>query len=372
MSNTNTPASLATIALARDAKRMRESSYDRTGGNDDRIHIQPGETFTFFDVPGCGCITHFWCTLAHEPEEVKYYLRKSVLRFYWDGEKEPSVLAPVGDFFGMGHAMSKNFVSEPLQMSPEDGKGFNCWFPMPFSDGARMTITNESDRELLFYYYVDYEAYQSLPEEMLRFHAKWHREFPTQGQPEKNFETHREWCFGGVNMTGDENYVIMEAEGRGHYVGCNINIHNLHKNALWDWPGEGDDMMFIDGEPWPPRLHGTGTEDYVNMAWCPSQEYCAPYHGLILGGKDNWKGKISYYRYHIADPVMFEKSIRVTIEHGHANHRSDDWSSTAYWYQTEPHRPFEEILPMEKRLPIEDSDYLWEGELDGDHRKNED
>ena len=145
MSNTNTPASLATIALARDAKRMRESSYDRTGGNDDRIHIQPGETFIFFDVPGCGCITHFWCTLAHEPEEVKYYLRKSVLRFYWDGEKEPSVLAPVGDFFGMGHAMSKNFVSEPLQMSPEDGKGFNCWFPMPFSDGARMTITNRSE-----------------------------------------------------------------------------------------------------------------------------------------------------------------------------------------------------------------------------------
>lgn len=90
----------------------------------------------------------------------------------------------------------------------------------------------------------------------------------------------------------------------------------------------------------------------------------APYHGLILGGKDNWKGKITYYRYHITDPVMFEKSIKVTIEHGHANHRSDDWSSTAYWYQTEPHKAFEEILPVEKRLPVEEGSFQWEGELE--------
>ncbi|MDO4272202.1 MAG: DUF2961 domain-containing protein [Eubacteriales bacterium] len=365
MGNTNLPASLSTIAVARDSKRMRESSYDRSGGNDDRVHIQPGETFTICDIKAAGCINHIWFTLANDDvTEVKYYLRKSVLRFYWDGEEEPSVLAPTGDFFGMGHGMSKNFVSEPLQMSPEDGKGFNCWFPMPFGSQARMTITNESDRELLLYYYVDYEVYQSLPEEMLRFHAKWHREMPTQGVDESEFETHREWCFGRSNLTGKDNYVVMEAEGKGHYVGCNVNIHNLNKNALWDWPGEGDDMIFIDDEPWPPRLHGTGTEDYVNMAWCPTQEYSAPYHGLILGGRDNWKGKISYYRYHITDPVMFEKSIKVTIEHGHDNHRSDDWSSTAYWYQTEPHKPFEEILPVEKRLPIDEDVYQWEGKTE--------
>jgi hypothetical protein len=138
-----------------------------------------------------------------------------------------------------------------------------------------------------------------------------------------------------------------------------VAIHNLNHSALWDWPGEGDDMFFIDGEPWPPRLHGTGTEDYVNMAWCPTQVYCAPYHGLILGGGDNWKGKITYYRYHIQDPVHFTRSIRATIEHGHANHRSDDVSSTAYWYQNEPHKPFASLLPVAKRLPIDDEAWIW-------------
>jgi hypothetical protein len=125
-------------------------------------------------------------------------------------------------------------------------------------------------------------------------------------------------------MTGDENYVLLEAKGRGHYVGCNVNIHNLRDTSKWDWPGEGDDMIFIDGEKWPPSLHGTGTEDYFNMSWCPIQEYTAPYHGIILPGKENWKDYITYYRYHIQDPVMFKKSIRVTIEHGHNNGRSDD------------------------------------------------
>ena len=113
-------------------------------------------------------------------------------------------------------------------------------------------------------------------------------------------------------------------------------------------------MIFIDGEPWPPALHGTGTEDYFNMAFCPREEYCAPFHGLTLysGNKDwNWKGKNSMYRYHIEDPIRFHESIRVTIEHGHANKLTNDYSSTAYWYQTEPHAPFPNLLPLEARLP---------------------
>jgi hypothetical protein len=119
-------------------------------------------------------------------------------------------------------------------------------------------------------------------------------------------------------------------------------------------------MIFIDGEKWPPSLHGTGTEDYVNMAWCPQQEYSAPYHGIILGGEDNWKGKITYYRYHIQDPIMFEKSIRVTIEHGHDNHRSDDWSTTAYWYQNEPHSAFDKLPDVLNRLPVNEEELLWD------------
>ena len=352
-------ASLETLAWRRPGRRLRVSSYDRSGGNDDRIYVAPGRSAVLADVSGAGCITHLWCTFMNEgfqPE--KNSLRKVVLRMYWDEEKSPSVEAPIGDFFGMGHAQSRNFVSAPLQMSPQDGKALNCWFPMPFARGARLEIANECDTRLIFYYYVDYEAWRETPADLLRFHAQWRRTCPTRGIPDDSVPN-REWSFEGQNTTGEGNYVILEAAGAGHYVGCNINIHNLRKSAKWDWPGEGDDMIFIDGEKWPPSLHGTGTEDYVNMGWCPQQEYNAPYHGLILGGRDNWKGKISYYRYHIQDPVIFEKSIRVTIEHGHANHRSDDWSSTAYWYQSEPHQEFPTLKPVADRLPIEEESLLW-------------
>lgn len=358
--NFSIPASLSTIAFLRDAKRERLSSYDKTGGNDDRIYIEPGEYRTIADIKGAGCITHIWCTIAGENfVEEKNYLRKIVLKIYWDGEQNPSVEVPIGDFFGMGHAICKNFISSPLQMSPQDGKSLNCWFPMPFSNNARIEILNECDKQTIFYFYIDYEEYSSIPDNMLRFHASWNREYPTKGIEQSNM-TNREWLFEGKNTSGDENYVVLETTGKGHYVGCNINIHNLRDTSKWDWPGEGDDMIFIDGEKWPPTLHGTGTEDYVNLAWCPTQEYSAPYHGLTLGGQDNWKGKISYYRFHIQDPIMFEKSIKVTIEHGHNNHRSDDWSSTAYWYQTEPHLQFKPLLPVDKRLPIDEEEFEWE------------
>ena len=351
-------ASLSTLAMRRTARRLRVSSYDRSGGNDDFLLLKPGETRVIGEMAGAGCITHAWCTMSTKPVVEQSMLRKIVLRMYWDGESVPSVEAPIGDFFGMGHAQCRNFVSAPLQMSPQDGKAFNAWFPMPFARGARVEVTNECDASLTFYYYLDYESYATLPEDLLRFHAQWHRSCPTPGIPFEGM-TNRQWIDGGLNTTGDGNYVILDARGAGHYVGCNINIHNLRDTARWDWPGEGDDMIFIDGERWPPSLHGTGTEDYVNMGWCPTQEYSAPYHGLILGGKDNWKGKISYYRYHIQDPIMFEKSIRVTIEHGHNNHRCDDWSSTAYWYQAEPHAPFAPLAPVAERLPVDEQTLLW-------------
>lgn len=345
------PATLATLCYEREGKRRRISSYDETGGNDDRVHIKTGESTVLAEMHSPGLITHIWFTIATDsraPEED--YLRKMVLRIYWDGEENPSVQAPIGDFFGMGHGMSKNFISSPLQMSPQDGKGFNCWFAMPYEQ-AKVEVLNECEETMTVYFYFDYEEYAVLPQGMLRFHAQWNRENPTIGIDDSKIEN-RDYLFEGKNTTGDGNYVILEAKGRGHYVGCNLNIHNLRDTSKWDWPGEGDDMIFIDGESWPPQLHGTGTEDYVNMAWCPTQEYSAPYHGIIMPGKDNWKDKITYYRYHIQDPVMFETSIKVTIEHGHNNNRSDDWSSTAYWYQTEPHMPLAPLPNVKERLPI--------------------
>jgi hypothetical protein len=188
-----------------------------------------------------------------------------------------------------------------------------------------------------------------------RFHAQFRRENPCDGISDEGM-TNDEFQLRGENLSGDGNYVILEAEGEGHYVGCNLNIQNLRETGMnnFNWYGEGDDMIFVDGEPFPPSLHGTGTEDYFNTAWCPTQEQHAPYHGLTMAGGPNWWGKVSMYRFHIEDPVRFRRSIRVTIEHGHANHRSDDYSSTAYWYQAEPHAAFPPLLPVEERLPRPD------------------
>ncbi|MCK4513359.1 DUF2961 domain-containing protein, partial [bacterium] len=141
------------------------------------------------------------------------------------------------------------------------------------------------------------------------------------------------------------------------YVGCNLNIDCFQRGAN-DWYGEGDDMIFVDGEPWPPSLHGTGTEDYFNTAFCPTQEFNTPYHGITLysGNRAHWKwgGKNSMYRFHIPDPIYFQKSIRVTIEHGHDNLLSNDYSSTAYWYQEEPHISFPALPAVDARFPRED------------------
>lgn len=350
---------LSSISKARSGSRRRISSYDPTGGNHDYLVLTPGENRCFAQIKGAGKITHIWITTAPTAaEDDASLMRKLVLRMYWDGESEPSVQAPLGDFFGLGHGITKNYTSAPLSMSPQNGRALNCYFPMPFANGARMEIECLSKAGVNFYFYVDYEAYDVCPVDELRFHAQFRRERPVASEHTENM-TPVEFSFGSENLTGQDNYVILEAEGRGHYVGVNMNIHNLRFTHEWNWYGEGDDMIFIDGETWPPSLHGTGTEDYFNTAWCPQQEVCTPYHGIILGGGPNWSGKISLYRYHLPDPVMFEKSIRVTIEHGHANHREDDISSTAYWYQTEPHRQLpplgslEELLPLPDRLPID-------------------
>lgn len=215
---------------------------------------------------------------------------------------------------------------------------------------ASIEVTSELRQEdILFYYYVDYEEFDELDDGLGRFHAQWRRQNPSDGVEEVG-QSNEEFLFGGENIGGGDNYTILEAEGRGRYVGCVLSVHNLRETNQWNWYGEGDDMIFIDGEEWPPSLHGTGTEDYFNTAWCPQQEYSAPYHGITLGGGDNWSGQISLYRFHIEDPISFERSIQVTIEHGHANKRSDDYSSVAYWYQTEPHKPFS-ISPVEERSP---------------------
>ena len=381
MSTSSGSSPLRGLAKLRQARTRRFSSYDRTGGNDDRLHIAPGETVTIAEAEGAGIVTHIWVTIDCASP---HFLRKITLRAYWDGEQEPSIECPIGDFFGMGHAQTRNYASLPLQMSPQDGKAFNCYFPMPFEAGMRFTVTSECEHEVLFYYYLDFEAHDALEPGLGRFHTQWRR--TVHPAIDEQGMSNEEVLFGGVNTDGRDNHIILDAKGHGHYVGCLLSVYSLRRSKDWDWYGEGDDMIFIDGEPglalpdarrvkqiatdpdapvleerpessagandaWPPTLHGTGTEDYFNTAWCPTQEYAAPYHGIIAAGGPNWTEPVTLYRLHIEDPVIFQRSIRVTIEHGHANRRGDEYSSVAFWYQAEPHAPFPALPGVAERLP---------------------
>lgn len=338
--------------IKKDVKRKRISSYDKTGANMDNVLIEPKSKHEVSNINRAGIIKHIWMTiLSSDPD----YLRKFVIRMWWDNEENPSVECPVGDFFGIGHGKTVNFWSLPFSMGPRDGKGFNCFFPMPFSTNARIELENESEISLVCYYYIDYEEYTELDSRFGRFHAMWRRENPCEGN-DYNIGKKVE-KFIRKNPTHENDYLILEAEGEGHYVGCHLDIHNLFTPELRKktdsfWPGEGDDFFEIDdGET---ILYGTGTEDYFCTAWAPLEFYCSPYFGITLPGGQNWSGKISYYRYHIEDPIFFHKNLKVKIEHGHANQRSDDFSSTAYWYQTEPHKKFQPLLSVNERLPREE------------------
>jgi hypothetical protein len=295
-----------------------------------------------------------------------------VLRVFWDGEPSPSIEVPLGDFFGIGFGLRRNFVSAPLQMAPQDGRSFNCWFPMPFAAGARFEVENQGAHQRILFFYVDYEELSSIDVDVGRFHAWWNRVDRTAGTAAAHGYTRADYGYGDqrphgpgfgfpgpwtrANLTGERNYVILDVAGDGQYVGCNLNV-DVFERQVNDWYGEGDDMIFVDGEPWPPRLHGTGTEDYFGLAFCPTQEYAAPYHGLtVYSGTPEWPwgGKNSMYRFHVEDPIRFRRSIRVTIETGHDNALANDYSSTAYWYQRGRTAALPPLPPAAARIPRPD------------------
>ncbi|MFW5863937.1 MAG: glycoside hydrolase family 172 protein [bacterium] len=333
---------LDTIAKFREGKTKRISSYNRTGGNADRIQIGPGETVTIAEMKGAGCIRHIWITIGH-PDPM--HRRNMILRAYWDGHDEPSIECPIGDFFGQGWGENYCYASMPLAAAPMDGKALNCYFPMPFAEGARITIENDSDEQCrAFYYYVDYESYDKLGEDIGRFHACWNRTL--EAPPEKMENEWSTFAPQTDNLTDKFNHPIIDAEGRGHYVGVNYFVDCPTPM----WYGEGDDMFFIDGEAWPPSLHGTGTEDYFNSSWSPKEIYLHPYFGYPRVNKETgWLGRTHCYRFHIEDPVIFESSLRGSIERGHANCLAIDLVTVAYWYQTLPHKPFNPLPNREGR-----------------------
>ena len=333
---------LSSLPQTKDYVQHRSSSYDRSGGNADARPVAPGETLTLLDEAGSGVITHVWVTIASDDPN---HLKALVLRMYWDGESSPSVEAPIGDFFGLGLGDYHLYQSIPLQVGSD--KALNCFFPMPFQKHARITVTNEGAIKTdAFYFNIDYRAYNKpLAADQLYFHAQYRQAAPAPG-------TTNQWKSNGdmdskKNLDGERNYVWMEASGRGHFVGVTMSV--LQNQDKW-W-GEGDDMFFVDGEKLP-SINGTGSEDYFLGAWdFGGHPFSSGLFGAPVVGPEVAGGRSSVYRFHLDSPITFTKSLRATIEHGHANHRSDNYFSVAYWYQTEPHAAFPELPNLEQRIP---------------------
>ena len=305
------------------------------------VVIKKKTTFTVADIDGSGAIQHIWMTPTGT-------WRYSIIRMYWDGEKEPSVEVPVGDFFCMGWNQYSPLQSLAVAVNP--GSAFNCYWTMPFRKHCRITMENIDDEDMTLYYQVDYTV-APVPDDAAYFHAQFRRVNPL---PYKT------------------DYVIVDSlQGKGQYVGTYL-AYGAHNNGWW---GEGEIKFFMDGDTKFPTICGTGTEDYFcgsydfdtnkkNSAGVEVREYtefCSPYTGLpqvIRGdGHYNSQQRFGLYRWHITDPIRFDKNLKVTLQDLGWHHDGrymplqDDIATVAYWYQTEPHAPFPK-LPGKDELEV--------------------
>lgn len=285
------------------------------------VRINPGETFTMAEIDGPGAIQHIWMTPTGN-------WRFSIIRIYWDDEAEPSVECPVGDFFGMGWCEYAPLNSLAICVNP--GSAFNCYWPMPFRKKCRITMENVNDKDpMTLYYQVDYTLTQ-VPADAAYFHVQFRRTNP--------------------NVSSD--YTIVDnIKGKGQFVGVYL-AWGVNNNGWW---GEGEIKFFMDGDTKYPTICGTGTEDY----FCGSynfdrggqyKEFCTPYSGLaqVIRPDGTYKSqqRFGLYRWHIMDPVRFEKDLRITIQDLGWHHdgrylaQQSDIASACFWYQTEPHAKF--------------------------------
>lgn len=325
------------------------SSSDPLGTNADAAKLAAGATLTLLDVDGPGTLSHEWFTISSNDPN---HLKNLVLRMYWDGEATPSVETPLGDFFGLETGDYVDWHAEYLSVGHE--RALNCFFPMPFAKHARVTITNEGTEPVgALYSSIEYmQHHHKLAAGTLYFHAQYRQQAPTHG-------TFNAWKGDGdkavnaaTNTTGAGNYKFLEATGHGHFVGVTLGILQNQD----DWWGEGDEMFFVDGEA-TPGWRGTGGEDYFlgawgfGGAWGQGSAFSYLRYGAPLVQPWRTGARNLMYRFHTEAPIPFQKSFTATMEHGHANHRSDNWYSVAYWYQAEPHAPFPPLPAAIDRVP---------------------
>jgi hypothetical protein len=287
------------------------------------VKIEAGETFVMADVKGAGAIQHIWMTPTGNS-------RFNILRIYWDGEPTPSVECPVGDFFACGMGQYTTISSLAVCVNP--GSGFNCYWQMPFRKSFKITMTNIDEKSMVLYYQIDYTL-TDIPENMAYFHAQFRRVNP---------------------LPYKEDYTILSGvRGQGHYVGTYMTWGSNSPG----WWGEGEIKFFIDGDQEFPTICGTGTEDYFCGSYgfhrpgtSEYQEFNTAYAGMPQVIQSETQPRFGLYRWHIVDPIRFEEDLKVTIQalgwqsEGRYLPLQDDLSSVAFWYQTEPHTAFPELL----------------------------
>jgi Protein of unknown function (DUF2961) len=330
---------LPSYARAQSYQSLKQSSFDRTGGNKDSWPISGGGMHEVFNANGPGVITHIWFTIAARSVP---HLKEIVLRGYWDGNDKPSIEAPIGDFFGLNLGQYTIYQSAYLACSP--GKSLNCYFAMPYRKSARFTVTNEGKDDVgAFYSNIDYQTVPSLPPDAMYFHAQYRQSAPCTPVTSAGQK---------LNLDGSSNYVYAETRGRGHLMGVTLGVL---QNAD-GWWGEGDDMIFVDDEA-KPLINGTGSEDYFLGSWdfggrdgampFAHDQYGAP----LIVAAERTGGRYCCYRWHGDNPVTFQKYLKHTMEHGHANDRGDNFFSVCYWYQAEPYTDFPKLPPVAERIP---------------------
>src|SRR3984893_7642756 len=330
---------LPNYARAQNYQSLKQSSFDRTGGNKDSWPISGGRMHEVFSANGPGVITHIWFTIAARSVP---HLKEIVLRGYWDGNDKPSIEAPIGDFFGLNLGQYTIYQSAYLACSP--GKSLNCYFAMPYRKSARFTVTNEGKDDVgAFYSNIDYQTVSSLPPDAMYFHAQYRQSAPCTPVASAGQK---------LNLDGASNYVYAETRGRGHLMGVTLGVL---QNAD-GWWGEGDDMIFIDDES-KPVINGTGSEDYFLGSWdFGGRDGAIPFaHAMygapLIAAAERTGGRYHCYRWHGDNPVTFDRYMKHTMEHGHANDRGDNFYSVCYWYQAEPYTDFPALPAVEARIP---------------------